>query len=98
MKFRLDKGFFKRLDEAGEEFLDKLGSRIEDYATDRVPVDTGKLQSEITYEINKEGGVTVLRVGFDVQDVPYGPFVEERTNFLYSSFVDGTSEIPEMLG
>ena len=97
MTFKLDSGFYRRLQERKEEFLEELGQRIEDYAKDRVWVDTGKLRSEIDHEVEDENGVTTLRVGVDEGAVPYAEHVEEQSNFLYSSFVDGVSEIPEML-
>lgn len=63
------------LDEQVEAALRAIGMQAEQYAKDLSPVDTGRLQNSLTYEVDTSNKAVIIGSG-----VEYAPYVEQGTS------------------
>ena len=96
MTFKIDRGFKARLRAQEEKVLEEFCKRWLDYARSRCPVDTGFLLSRLEFLIADDAEGLIAQMGAGA-DVAYALFVEDRTHFIYASFQDAVSELPEII-
>ena len=69
---------FGSIDGPTGKALAKFAVRVSTSAKRLAPVDTGRLRSSITFELGKDGGDIVARVGTNVHYAPYLEFGTRR--------------------
>lgn len=74
-----DKEIIQQLEQKLEQKMKEACVLVQDNAKQRCPVDTGRLQGSLTYQVQKDGNEVEGLVGTNVE---YAPYVEVRTPFL----------------
>lgn len=74
-----DKEVIQQLEQKLEQKMKEACVLVQDSAKQRCPVDTGRLQGSLTYQVQKDGNEVEGLVGTNVE---YAPYVEARTPFL----------------
>lgn len=74
-----DKEVIQQLEQRLEQKMKEACVLVQDSAKQRCPVDTGRLQGSLTYQVQKDGNEVEGLVGTNVE---YAPYVEVRKPFL----------------
>lgn len=84
--FRLDRDALSKLldgpDGPVAKDLERRALKVETFAKDLCPVDTGRLRSSITHAVNKDGDGLYADIGTNVE---YALPVESRTSYLFAA-------------
>lgn len=74
-----DKEVIQQLEQRLEQKMKEACVLVQDSAKQKCPVDTGRLQGSLTYQVQKDGNEVEGLVGTNVE---YAPYVEVRKPFL----------------
>ena len=74
-----DKEVIQQLEQRLEQKMKEACVLVQDSAKQRCPVDTGRLQGSLTYQVQKDGNEVEGLVGTNVE---YAPYVEAAKPFL----------------
>lgn len=74
-----DKEVIQQLEQKLEQKMKEACVLVQDSAKQRCPVDTGRLQGSLTYQVQKDGNEVEGLVGTNVE---YAPYVELVKPFL----------------
>lgn len=72
-----DKEVIQQLEQRLEQKMKEACVLVQDSAKQRCPVDTGRLQGSLTYQVQKDGNEVEGLVGTNVE---YAPYVEAGTS------------------